>query len=86
MWNQQNIDDIVYTCCPQLHIDSGPSPDAAPQEKKEEDFFAIVESTPIQNPVNANESLAPKPVVRFINTLTIMTVDWYDFQIICSFL
>lgn len=50
---------------PQLHIDSGPSTETQqPQEKKEEDFFAIEESIKHQTPVNTNGSLVPKPVVR----------------------
>lgn len=46
----------------QLHVDTG-HPADAPQEKKEEDFFALEEKFPASNPVHSNGSLMPKPVL-----------------------
>lgn len=45
-----------------LHIDSGTEA-VAPQEKKEEDFFAVTEAFPDTTPVNTNGSFLPKIVV-----------------------
>lgn len=45
----------------QLHIDSGTEA-VAPQEKKEEDFFAVTEAFPDTTPVNTNGSFLPKIV------------------------
>ncbi|XP_046633594.1 ADP-ribosylation factor GTPase-activating protein 2-like [Daphnia pulicaria] len=46
----------------QLHIDSGTEA-PAPQEKKEEDFFAVTEAFPDTSLVSTNGSLMPKPIV-----------------------
>jgi len=48
-----------------LHVDTG-HPADAPQEKKEEDFFALEEKFPASNPVHSNSSLMPKPVFLLI--------------------
>ncbi|EFX85179.1 hypothetical protein DAPPUDRAFT_300346 [Daphnia pulex] len=46
----------------QLHIDSGTEA-PAPQEKKEEDFFAVTEAFPDTSLVSTNGSLMPKTIV-----------------------
>ena len=54
------ISDILLL---KLHIDSGTEA-PAPQEKKEEDFFAVTEAFPDTTLVNINgSSLMPKPIV-----------------------